>query len=97
VGPLCPLPLIATCNHFGEANHFAEPNAHIFIFLHPILLVQAHILPFVVLPPEFLLVSTVAALGNIASAMAFVLVFFVLKYSALFGRRLLYHEIRFFS
>jgi hypothetical protein len=51
---------------------------------------------FVVLPPEFLVVFTVAALVNIASAMAFVLVF-VLKYSALFGRRLLYHEIRFFS
>ncbi len=34
-------------------------------------------MPFVVLPPEFLLVSTVAALGNIASAMAFVLFFCV--------------------
>ncbi len=93
------MPFTTHCNlsPYAEPNHFAEPNAHIFIFLHPILLVQAHILPFVVLPPEFLLVSTVAALGNIASAMAFVLVFFVLKYSALFGRRLLYHEIRFFS
>ncbi len=36
-------------------------------------------MPFVVLPPEFLLVSTVAALGNIASAMAFVLVFFCVE------------------
>ncbi len=70
---MCHLPLTATCNHFGE------PNAHIFIFLHPILLVQAHILPSVVLPSEFLLVSTVAALGNIASAMAFVLVFFCVE------------------
>jgi hypothetical protein len=89
------LPLTATCNPVLSQTIFLSRTRIFALFFIQFCCARSHF-AFVVLLPEFLVVFTVVVLVNIASAMAFVL-FFVFKYSALFGRRLLYHEIRFFS